>query len=251
MLRTESNGPVLNVTLARPEVRNALSDALIAELRSLFLGLDSSVRAVVLTGDDPAFCAGGDLEWMRRAAAYTEEQNFQDALRLAELFEAMATCRAVVITAVNGHAFGGGAGLVAASDVAITSDKALFCFSEARLGLLAATISRHVLPKIGPGNARWLFSTAEAFSAEVALRIGLVHDVVAKEDLAARVSKTVEAILTVGPNAAHESKRLAQRDRMELEEGARLLATIRATPEASEGISAFLEKRPANYVTKP
>lgn len=248
MLLVKREQSVLWVTLNRPEVRNALSDHLIAELLSTFQSIPDGIRAVVLTGADPAFCAGGDLEWMRRASAYTEEENFRDAYKLAQLFEAIATCKPVVIARVNGHAFGGGAGLVAACDMAIASVKALFCFSEVRLGLIPATISRHVLPKIGAGNARWLFSTAEAFAADVALRTGLVHSVAPLEELDTLVENALKIVLAAGPEAAHISKMLAQKEPMDLEKGARLLATVRATPEAQEGITAFLEKRKASFV---
>lgn len=247
MLSVETQGPLLKVTLNRPEVRNALSDTLIAELLQTFQSVPKETRVVLLTGADPAFCAGGDLEWMRRASGYTPEQNYQDALVLAQLFEAISQCHAVVVARVNGHAFGGGAGLVAACDVAIASDKALFCFSEAKLGLIAATISRHVLPKIGRGNARWLLSTAEAFSAEVALRVGLVHAVCTKDELDARVQETLNAILSTGPEAAYQSKLLALGEVMSPEEGARRLSNIRQTEEAQEGIAAFLEKRPPAF----
>lgn len=251
MLNVEWEGPVARITLQRPEVRNALSDHLIAALTEAFRNLPPTVRAVVLTGDGSAFCAGGDLEWMRRAAAYTTEQNYEDALKLAQLFEAIATCKAVVIARVNGHAFGGGAGLVAACDVAVSTDSALFSFSEVKLGLIAATISRHVLPKIGAGHARALFATGEVFSAHYAEKIGLVHTVTGPGELDGAIQSKLKAILAAGPDAAHASKMLAQQPPMEMEAGARMLAERRATEEAREGISAFLEKRKASFVVEP
>ncbi len=249
MLRVEYEGPVLRVTLDRPEVRNAFNSDLIARLYDVFTS-KVSARALVLTGAGDAFCAGGDLQWMREAAAYTEEQNYQDALKLANLFRAMVENPAVVIARVNGAAFGGGCGLVAAADVAVASESALFAFSEVRLGLVPATISPFVLPKIGAGNARALFTTGEAFKADRALRIGLVHEVVAPEELDAAVNKKLKAILGAGPVAVASSKMIAQGAPMDLETAARVLAKARAGEEGKEGVAAFLDKRKAAFVTE-
>src|SRR5579871_3720374 len=141
MLKIEPDGPILRLTLDRPEVRNALNDELLDALFDAFTSLPPGTRAVILTGEGKSFCAGGDLEWMRKAASYTEEENFLDALRVARLMESIAQCPALVIARVNGHSFGGGCGLVAASDVAVCSTDALFSFSEVKLGLVPATIS--------------------------------------------------------------------------------------------------------------
>lgn len=245
MLRIEDDGPVRRLTLDRPEVRNAFNDTLIASLSHAFLMLPKGTRAVVLRGEGKAFCAGGDLEWMRKAADYTEEQNYQDALKLARLFQAMTQSPAVVVAAVHGAAFGGGCGLVAASDVAIAHPETKFAFSEVRLGLLPATISPFVIPKIGAGHARALFCTGEAFGAERALRMGLVHDLA--EDLDAAVQSKLDAALSAGPIACAESKQIAQRGFACLEDAARALAKARAGDEGREGVSAFLEKRPASF----
>ena len=150
MLRTERTGSVLRLTLDRPEVRNAFNDELITRLSDIFSSLDVGVRAVVLSGEGKAFCAGGDLEWMRRAASYTEEQNFEDAMRLAKLFQGVVSSHAVVIARVHGAAFGGGCGLVACADVAICEPDAKFAFSEVRLGLLPATISPFAISRSIP-----------------------------------------------------------------------------------------------------
>ena len=249
MLTVDSQGAVTTITLNRPEVRNALSDELILALGESIQSVGSATRAIVLTGADPAFCAGGDLEWMRRAANYTTEQNYEDALKLAELFQTIATCKPIVVARVNGHAFGGGAGLVACCDVAVMHPKALMSFSEVKLGLVAATISRYVVPKVGQGHARHLFSTGEVFGADHALRIGMVHAV--GEDLDELVASKLKAILAAGPEAAYASKMLAQDPPLSPELGARMLAERRATPEAKEGISAFLEKRKASFVVEP
>jgi enoyl-CoA hydratase/carnithine racemase len=250
MLTVESNGPILQVRLNRPEVRNAFNDELIAALTKSFRTVPTGTRAVVLSGEGVAFCAGGDLEWMRRAAAYSEEQNYQDALKLAGLFQSVAECPAVVITRVNGAAFGGGCGLVAASDVAIASDDAKFAFSEVRLGLIPGTISPFVIPKIGAGHARALFATGEAFDADHALRIGLVHEVVTAAGLDEAVERKLKPVLAAGPKAVIASKRLVLDSPLSVEECARRLATARAGDEGKEGVVAFLEKRKASFVAE-
>src|SRR5579862_2870175 len=203
-------GPVTRIVLNRPEVRNAFNDEIIAKLASAFDNLEKSTRAVVISGEGEAFCAGGDLEWMRKAAAYTQEENQRDALRLARLFRAIVDCPAVVIARVQGAAFGGGCGLVAAADIAIASADAKFAFSEVRLGLIPATISPFVIPKIGVSHARALFSTGEAFNADHALRIGLVHEVVAREDLDEAVTGKLKLIFSAGPEAIRQAKRIIQ-----------------------------------------
>lgn len=247
MLIVEAEGPVLRVTLDRPDVRNAFNDELIAALFDTFSSLPSDTRAVVLGGNGPAFCAGGDLQWMRKAASYTEDQNYEDALKLARLFEAIANCPAVIVAKIHGAAFGGGCGLVAASDVAVASEPALFSFSEVRLGLIPATISPFVIAKIGHGHARALFTTGEAFGPEHALRIGLVHEVTESALLEAAVERKLKAILAAGPQAVATSKALAQGAPLPLERAARLLAKARAGGEGKEGVAAFLEKRSPSF----
>lgn len=248
MLNVESHGAVLRVALNRPEVRNAFNEELIAQLSSVFAHLAPEVRVVVLLGEGEAFCAGGDLNWMRQASGYTEAQNSADALKLAKLFQSIVDCSAVVIAQVHGSCFGGGCGLVAAADVAIVEESTKFAFSEVKLGLVPATISPFVLPKIGPGHARHLFSTGEVFGAQHARFIGLAHDVVEGAELGNAVDKRVKSILSSGPQAVAACKRLAQEPPLSLESAAKLLATTRSGEEAREGISAFLEKRKASYV---
>lgn len=248
MLQIRLEGPIQRVILNRPEVRNAFNDELIAALTETFTSLRSEVRTVVISGEGKGFCAGGDLEWMRKAAAYTEEQNFQDAMKLAGLFKAIAECPAVVISKVHGAAFGGGCGVVAASDVAVCADDSLFSFSEVKLGLLPGTISTYVVPKIGAGHARSLFATGEVFGAEKALRIGLVHDVAPVADLDALVDQKLRAVLSAGPLAVAQAKRLVLDYPQTMEETARRLAAARASAEGKEGVGAFLERRKANFV---
>ncbi|HZH97835.1 MAG TPA: enoyl-CoA hydratase-related protein [Fimbriimonadaceae bacterium] len=246
-----TSGPVTRITLNRPEVRNAFNDELIAELTSAFAGLGAEVRAVVLSGHGKAFCAGGDLEWMRKAAEYSEDENYEDALKLAALFRTIATSHAVVIAKVHGAAFGGGCGLVAASDVAVCAEDARFSFSEVKLGLLPGTISPFVIPKIGAGHARALFSTGEIFGAEKAQRIGLVHEVGAADDLDRLVDEKLTSILLSGPKACAEAKQLVLDAPLSPEESARRLARARAGEEGKEGVAAFLEKRKASFVSEP
>jgi methylglutaconyl-CoA hydratase len=242
-------GVVTRITLNRPEVRNAFNDELIARLTDAFTGLKQEVRAVVLQGEGKAFCAGGDLDWMRRAAGYDEEKNYQDALKLANLFKSIAHSPAVVIARVQGAAFGGGCGLVAAADVAICSDETRFSFSEVKLGLIPGTISQYVVPKIGSGHSRALFSTGEVFGADKALRIGLVHEVGTVPDLDKLVEAKLESILASGPKACAAAKQLALESPLGLEEAARRLARARSSEEGREGVAAFLEKRkPSFYV---
>jgi len=248
MLNVETRGPVMYVTLNRPEVRNAINDELIAALTKIFVELPTEIRVVVLAGEGKSFCAGGDLEWMRKAANYTEEENYQDAIKLGALFHAIAHCPAVVIAKVHGAAFGGGSGIVAAADVAISSPETLFAFSEVRLGLIAGTISFYVIPKIGEGHARALFATGEAFGAERALRIGLVHEV---GDLDELTNAKIKQVLSVGPKAVAESKRLVHDYPQTPEQCARRLAQARAGDEGKEGVAAFLEKRKASFVVDP
>lgn len=251
MLTVEALGPVQYVRLNRPEVRNAFNDELIAALTDVFERVDGGIRAVVISGEGKSFCAGGDLQWMRKAAAYTEEENIRDAVKLARLFEAIAGCPALTIAKVHGAAFGGGCGLVSCVDVAIAEPSALFAFSEVRLGLIPATISRFVIPKIGPGNARWLFATGEAFAAPVAQRIGLVHEVVEADRLDEAVTAKLEAVLKCGPRAVEQAKRLVLDGALSIEDSARRLAAARASEEGQEGVAAFLDKRPAAFVVTP
>ncbi|MDI9640879.1 enoyl-CoA hydratase-related protein [Geitlerinema splendidum] len=232
----------------RPEVRNAFNDELINRLRHYFQSLPDTIRVVLLDGEGNTFSAGGDLNWMRAAANYTEAENEADALKLAELFQAIVSCHAVVIAKVHGAAFGGGCGLVCAADVAVASIGTKFSFSEVRLGLVPATISPFVIPKIGSGHARALFTTGEVFDDEKALRIGLIHDSVEPDQLhSTAVGKVIE-VLRNGPRAVATSKWLAIQGSLPMEETAKILAKARSSEEGKEGVAAFLDKRPASFV---
>ncbi len=238
-LRIERDGHVLRIALARPDRRNAFDAALIAELAEAFVDVGRA-RAVVLSGDGPSFSAGADVDWMRSSAELSYDENVADANALRAMLEAIDGCPAPVVARVQGHALGGGAGLVAAADVAIAGADAVFAFSEVKLGIVPAVISPFALAKIGPGQARRWFVTGERFDAETALRIGLVHEVAG--DLDAAVERVVGELLSAGPRAARWAKRLV-RERPDGPETARWIAERRTSEEGQEGLRAFLEKR--------
>jgi methylglutaconyl-CoA hydratase len=239
-LHIERDGHVLRVTLARPERRNAFDAGLIAELAETFVDVGRA-RAVVLAGDGPSFSAGADVDWMRASVDLSYDENVADANALRTMLEAIDSCPAPVVARVQGHALGGGAGLVAVADVAVAARDAVFAFSEVKLGIIPAVISPFALGKIGPGAARRWFVTGERFDAETALRIGLVHEVA--DDLDAAVERVVGELLSAGPHAARWAKRLV-RERPDGPETARWIAERRASDEGQEGLRAFLEKRP-------
>ena len=248
MLIVERRGAVLFVRLNRPEVRNAFNEELIVSLTGVFSSVEAGVRAVVLSGEGAAFCSGGDLDYMRRMGALSAEDNLEDARRLGRLFESVRECRVPVVARVHGAAFGGGVGLVAASDIAIAVDSCRFSFSEVKLGLVPGTISTVVIPKIGAGHARALFATGEVFDAAHALRIGLVHEVVGPDDLDPAVDRKLGAILASGPEAVAGAKRLVLDQPLGLEACAERIASARASDEGREGLQAFLGKRRASFV---
>jgi methylglutaconyl-CoA hydratase len=237
-LRVERDGSVLRITLARPERRNAFDARLIAELAEAFVDVGRA-RAVVLAGEGASFCAGADVEWMRASIGLPLDANVADANAMRQMFEAIDACPAPVVARVQGHALGGGAGLVAASDIPIASPDAVFAFSEVKLGIIPAVISPFALAKIGAGHARRYFVTGERFDAETALRIGLVSEVAT--DLDAAVERVVGELLSAGPLAARWAKRLI-RERPEGAETARWIAERRASDEGQEGLLAFLER---------
>ncbi|HWG55613.1 MAG TPA: enoyl-CoA hydratase-related protein [Gaiellaceae bacterium] len=242
-LRIDRDGDVLRVTLARPETRNAFDAALIAELSEAFVGVGKA-RAVVLAGDGPSFCAGADVEWMRSSVDLDYDANVADATALRRMLEAIDGCPAPVIARVQGHALGGGAGLVACADIAVAERRAQFAFSEVKLGIVPAVISPFALAKIGASAARRYFVTGERFDAETALRIGLVHEVA--DDLDAAVERILGELRSAGPKAARHAKRLVA-DRPDGAETARRIAERRTSDEGQEGLRAFLERRPPSW----
>jgi methylglutaconyl-CoA hydratase len=241
-LRSEGDGAVLRITLARPERRNAFDAALIAELHEAFADVGDA-RAVVLSGEGPSFCAGADVEWQRASIDLTYEENVEDAMRLFRMLEAIDSCPAPVVCLAHGYVLGGGSGLVACADVAVAAPDAEFGFTEVRLGIIPAVISPFVLPKVGAAARRY-FLTGERFGAEVALRIGLVHEVA--EDAAAAVETIVGSLLAGGPIAVREAKRLV-RERPGGVETAQIAAARRTSDEGQDGLRAFLDKRPPSW----
>ena len=238
-LRIERDDDVLRIVLARPETRNAFDGAAIAELAEAFVDVGKA-RAVVLVGEGASFCAGADIDWMRQSVTLTHDENVADANALRRMFDAIDMCPAPVIAVVQGHAIGGGAGLVATADIAIAHERAVFGFSEVKLGITPAVISPYVLRKIGESAARRYFVTGERFDAQTALRIGLVHEVVA--DLDAALLAVLGELRTAGPRAARHAKRLVL-DGPDGPETARRIAERRASDEGQAGLSAFIERR--------
>ena len=242
---------VVWLTLDRPEIHNAFDDRLIAELSAELarLGKDDGVRVVVLTGAGRSFSAGADLNWMRRTATYGEAENLADARVLAKLMQTLNELAKPTVARVNGAALGGGTGLVACCDIVIASDRATFGTTEVRLGLIPAVIGPYVLAAVGARHARRLMLTGERISAAEAARLGLVHEVVAAEQLDSAVERIVADLLKGGPAALAAAKRLigdlAGRpiDPGLIDDTAQRIAVLRATPEAREGVGAFLEKR--------
>ena len=256
-LRLTRQDAVARVTLARPEVRNAFDDVLVAELTRVFgqLSADPGTRAVVLSGDGPIFCAGADVSWMRRAGSYSAPENEADAARMAMMMRAIDACSKPVVALVQGAAIGGGVGLVAAADIVVAAEGTVFALSEVKLGILPSVISPYVLRAVGQRHARNIFLTGDRFDAREAHRIGLVHAVVPAEELAEAGDRFVGSLLSSGPEAVVVAKRL-----IEMVAGKKVdevmaltvltIAERRASAEAREGLSAFLEKRPPSWVTK-
>ena len=253
MLLVEKKDGVARVTLNRPDVRNAFDDSLISELKKTFLeiGKDDSVRAMVLGGSGPAFCAGADLNWMKRMAGYDYAANLRDAQALADMLAALDRMPKPTIARVHGPAFAGGTGLVAACDIAVGTPEAKFCFSEAKLGLSPATISPHIIRAIGERAARRYFLTAEVFDAEEALRIGMLSILTRKLD--EEIDALLKHLLAGGPEAMRKIKELIRAvsnrpvDDALVADTARRIAEIRVSPEGKEGIASFLEKRKAAW----
>jgi methylglutaconyl-CoA hydratase len=255
-LRLERSGPdgtVAHVTLARPDVHNAFDASLIADLRAAFAAFareaPTALRVVILAGDGPSFCAGADVAWMRAAMALDVEGNEQDAMAMADMFEAIDTCPVPVIARVHGSALGGGMGLCAVSDVVIAESGTRFGFTETRLGILPAVISPFVVAKVGDTHARALFPGGRRFDAVRAQRIGLVHEVVeGAAALDAAVENAVTDVLAAGPTAARAAKAIVREVRG-LGHGsakwhtARVIARQRVSDEAQEGFRAFTERR--------
>jgi len=254
-LQVTVDGAVATVTLNRPQLRNAFNEEAIADLAMAFdeLGQDAGVRAIVLAASGPAFCAGADLNWMKRMAAYTPAENEADAMRLADMLRTIYFSPKPVVARVQGDCYGGGMGLVAACDIVVAVDSAHFCLSEVKLGLIPAAISPYVVRAIGEHAARRFCLTAERFDAPTALRLGLAHELVASSELDATVAGIVGHLVANGPQAVREAKKLVRDiaglpiDDVLLADTAGRIAAIRASAEGREGVAAFLEKRAPSW----
>jgi len=258
MLKVEKKDGIARVTLDRPELRNAFDDALIKLLHEAFvsLGEDKAIRVVILAGNGPAFCAGADLNWMKRMAKYGYDENLADARALAQMLATLDRMPKPTIARVHGPVFAGGTGLVAACDIAVGTPEAKFCLSEAKLGLSPATISPYVIRAMGEHNARRYFLTAEVFDADEALRIGMLSLLVSPSDIDEAIEDLVNHLLAGGPEAHAKIKDLIRAvagrpvDDALVADTAKRIAEIRVSPEGKEGIASFLEKRKASWCSK-
>lgn len=245
------------ITLNRPDVRNAFNQTSIGEIARAFdqLGSDDAVRAIVLGASGPAFCAGADLNWMKKMAGYSHAENNADALQLAEMLNTIYLCPKPVVAKVQGDCYAGGMGLVAACDIVVAAEEANFCLSEVKLGLIPATISPYVIKAMGENAARRYFLTAERFSAAEALRLGFAHEVVAASALEATVAGIVKALVSNSPHAVRQAKQLVREVAGQpvtpalLLDTAQRIAHIRASEQGREGVQAFLEKRKPSWLT--
>jgi len=256
-LQTDARG-VATLTLNRPEKHNAFDDRMITDLLQALdnIDKDKSVRVLVLRAAGKSFCAGADLDWMRRMADYDFAQNLADARRLAQLMYRLNRLHKPVIARVQGASYGGGVGLIACCDIAIASENAIFSLSEVRLGLIPSVISPYLIAAIGSRAARRYFLSGERFDAARALQLGLVHEVVEPESLDASLEQCIDALLNSGPSAQAAAKELIEQvqgraiDESLIEETARRIAEVRASDEAREGLIAFLEKRKPDWNRK-
>ena len=246
---------VATVTLNKPELHNAFDEHVISQLISAFSALNdnSEVRAVILAAKGKSFCAGADLNWMRKMAAYSYEENKQDAGQLAELYRTLFNLNKPTIARVQGAVFGGGVGLVACCDIAIGTRMSKFCLSEVKLGLVPATISPYVIEAIGPRLAKRYFMTAEVFSSRRARRIGLLAETVSEDELDTTIDSLIAPLLNNGPESVAKAKALVNQisyqtiDSELIEQTSELIAKVRVSSEGQEGLSAFLEKRAPNW----
>ena len=259
LLEIEQRGAVRWIWLNRPEVRNAFNDALIGEISAAFADVEASTdtRVVVIGARGEVFCAGADLNYMRAMAGYGHAENHADALKVARMFHAVHSCSRPVLARVQGDAYGGGVGLAAACDIVIASDKANFGLSEVRLGIVAATISPHLVRAMGARQAARYMLTGEKFDAIRAQTLGLVHEAVAPQELDHEVDRQARVLLSASPAALAATKKLladvveAPIDDVLLAATAKCIADARVSPEGREGIAAFLEKRSPAWVPRP
>ena len=255
-LELETHNDVGVIWMNRPEVRNAFNETMITELSMAFKALDAddAIRAVVLAGRGPSFCAGADLNWMKKMAGYSYEENFEDALELANMLYNLRSMKKPTIARVHGHAFAGGMGLVSACDMAVASFEAEFCLSEVKLGLIPATIGPYVVAAMGTRACRRYMLTGERFAAAEAYRIGLVHEIAPKEKIDEKIDELLIHLVVGGRSAHAQTKSLidliasSPLGQTLMDETAKRIAQVRASEEGKEGIRSFLEKRKPNWV---
>lgn len=255
----ERAGQVSTIWLARPEVRNAFDETTISELGAAFkaVGADEATRVIVLAGQGTAFCAGGDLNWMKRMAGYSEQQNLADAAGLADMLRIIHDCPKPVIARVQGDCYAGGVGLAAVCDIVVAAEAAGFCLSETRIGLIPATIAPYVIRAMGTNAARRYFLTAEVFTAARALALGFVHEVCSAGEIDDTVARIANALCSASPDAVVASKRLVREvagreiDAALIADTVARIATVRASAQGREGVAAFLEKRKPAWLAKP
>ena len=254
LMKVESKDQITTVTLTRPEIHNAFNDELISELTLCFEEISKSdSRLVILTGEGKSFCAGADLNWMSSMVDYSMEENKADSLKLAKLFETINECPVTIIGKVNGHALGGGVGLVSVCDFVHTHDKAKFGFTEVKLGLVPAVISPYVINKIGESNARAWFLSGDLFKGEVARSMGLVHKVSELDSFEEDFQETVDKFLLAGPIASRSAKRLIknvmskEKDKL-MDYTCEEIAKIRISTEGQDGMKALLNKEKASWL---
>jgi methylglutaconyl-CoA hydratase len=257
-IETQVAPGVALIWLNRPDLRNAMNDTLIAELTDAFEAAieDDSIRAIVLAGRGKAFCAGADLNWMKRAREMSPEEAFEDSRKLARLLRTIHDSPKPVVARVHGPAFAGGLGLVAACDIAVAGHEAKFCLSEVKLGLVPAMISPYVISRIGASQARRWFLAGEVFETAEAWRVGLVHEICPSEELDGTVNALLGQLLQGGPNAQREAKQLIADiagkpiDESLTDETARRIAAVRASDEGQEGMASFFDKRKPAWVAE-
>jgi methylglutaconyl-CoA hydratase len=248
-------GPIARIHFCRPDVHNAFNDTLIYEMTDLFTALkrDDDLRVIVLTGEGKSFCAGADLNWMRRVKDYSFEKNYEESLALAELFWLIYTMPVPVVGRINGAAIGGGTGFVAVCDIAVAAESAKFSFSEVKIGVVPACIGPYVIRKIGEGKAREFFISGERLKAVDAYRIGLVNRYYPDDQLDEEIDKIISTLLSSGPNAIKMAKELITNAPMMTPDQfkpytAEMIAKLRKSDEGQEGMDAFLNKRKPNWV---
>lgn len=249
----KENG-VVNIKLNRPELHNAFNDEMIADLTKTFLDFanDHTIRLITIEGNGPSFCAGADLNWMRKMKDYTQEENIEDSRKLASMFEAINSCPHPVLGKIHGAALGGGTGIIACCDYVLSTHLTKYAFSEVRLGLVPAVISPYVIAKIGHSQARAYFTSGKIFSAEQAMSMGLIHEVVDSDEIHELFDKTVTKFLQAGPAAAKVAKSLifnVEKLSDPTEYTCKTIADIRVTDEAQEGMKALLSKEKPSWMS--